>query len=57
MAGTKRSGVRTLTWSWRAAARCARAELFRHWGQHEVTPFEVRLRVDRAEPTMSPSST
>ncbi len=28
--------------------RGAWAELFRHWGQHEVSPFEVRRRVGRA---------
>lgn len=26
-------------------------ELFRHWGQHELSPFEVRRRVGRAEVT------
>lgn len=28
--------------------RGAWAELFRHWGQHEISPFEVRRRVGRA---------
>lgn len=28
--------------------RGAWAELFRHWGQHEISPFEIRRRVGRA---------
>lgn len=31
--------------------RGAWAELFRHWGQHEISPFEVRRRVGRARVT------
>jgi RES domain-containing protein len=31
--------------------RGAWAELFRHWSQHEISPFEVRRRVGRARVT------
>jgi RES domain-containing protein len=38
-------------WYASSTERGAWAELFRHWGQGEISPFEVRRRVGRAKVT------
>ena len=38
-------------WYASSTERGAWAELFRHWGQGEISPFEVRRRVGRAKTT------
>lgn len=38
-------------WYASSTERGAWAELFRHWGQEEISPFEVRRRVGRAKVT------
>ena len=38
-------------WHASSTERGAWAELFRHWGEQEISPFEARRRVGRAEVT------